>query len=199
LAPKKSFSKRREKLQINLRKPTEKKNYAQNVSPHFTKKQEKISQSISTDEEKSNDKEAPNKSVSKKITSAVTMALNFTEMVMKSQDKISIPKILSQDLETNDLVPTKVVDENFLPDDTDKLKIVSNISPELDEEAPGMNLDNIFKYLEKNNIPLNLEHIAQQSKTIEDRGLQSNSSSAQFDTGNSRFKKILFFTIDICM
>ena len=70
--------------------------------------------------------------------------------------------------------------------------LVSNISPELDEQAPEMNLDLIFKYLAQNNIPLNLEQLAQQSKTIEDRGLQSNSSIAQFDTGNSRFKEIFF-------
>ena len=200
MAPKKSFSKRREKLQINLRKNSEKKNNAQNVSPQIKNKQENFSQSINTDGEKSDEKEAPNKSVSKKVTSAVTMALNFTEMVMKSQDKISTPKILSQNLETNVLVPAKVEDENVLPDDTDNLKIVSNISQELDEQAPEMNLDLIFKYLVQNNIPLNLEHLAQQSKTIEDRGLQYNSSIAQFDTGNSRFKEISFFTIDnICL
>ena len=198
MAPKKSFSKRREKLQINLRKHSEKKNNAQNVSPQIKNKQENISQSINTDVEKSDEKEAPNKSVSKKVTSAVTMALNFTEMVMKSQDKISTPKILSQNLETNVLVPAKVEDENVFPDDTDNLKIISKISPDLDEEAPEMNLDNIFKYLAQNNIPLNLEHLAQKSKSIGDRELQS--FAPQFDTGNSRFKEISFFTIDnICL
>ena len=195
LAPKKSFSKRREKLQINLRKHSEKKNNAQNVSPQIKNKQEHFSQSINTEGEKSDEKEAPNKSVSKKVTSAVNMALNFTEMVMKSQDKISTPKILSQNLETNVLVPAKVEDENVLPDDTHNLKIISKISPELDEEAPEMNLDNIFKYLSQNNIPLNLEHLAQKSKTIEDRGLQS--IAPQFDIGNSRFKEVSFFTIDL--
>ena len=195
MAPKKSFNKRREKLQINLRKHSEKKNNEQNVSQHIKNKQENISQSINTDVEKSDEKEAPNKSVSKKVTSAVTMALNFTEMVMKSQDKISTAKILSQNLETNVLVPAKVEDENVFPDDTDNLKIISKISPDLDEEAPEMNLDNIFKYLAQNNIPLNLEHLAQKSKTIGDRGLQS--FAPQFDTGNSRFKEVSFFTIDL--
>ena len=183
-------------MQINLRKSTEKKNNAQNVSPHLKDKQEKMSQSITnTDGEKLNEKEAPNKSVSKKVTSAVTMALNFTEMVMKSQDKISIPKVLSQNLETNVLVPAKLENENVIPDDTENLKMISKISPELDEEAPEMNLDNIFKYLAQNNIPLNLEDLAQKNSTIEDRGFQS--TAPQFDTGNSRFKEISFFTMDL--
>ena len=90
MAPKKSFSKRREKLQINLKKHSEKKNNAQNVSPQIKNKQEHFSQSINTEGEKSDEKEAPNKSVSKKVTSAVNMALNFTEMVMKSQDKSTL-------------------------------------------------------------------------------------------------------------
>ena len=62
-------------------------------------------------DEKSNEKEvSTSKSVSKKVTSAVSMALKCTEMVMKSQDKISIPKLLSQKMENKAdiLIPAQV-------------------------------------------------------------------------------------------
>jgi len=188
--PKRTFTSKTENSQVkgsrlNPRKMTE-KNFQPNttspIKPNREKEtetkglQKKLYRNIIKplkQDEKLNEKEAaPNKNVSKKVTSAVSLALKCTEMVMKSQDKISIPKLLSNKVETDVLVSAQVEEQmtDSNPFEDDLVKKPTNtensntdteyMQQEKCQEMPELNLERIIEYLSQNNIPLNLEHIA---------------------------------------